>query len=151
MTQQVDFFILGKVDRTAKLKYACRVAQKAYLQGLKVYLYTESQEHNTELDMLLWTFSQGSFIPHIIADNATANWQDYPVQLGDTLDNVENGGADKEVDLLISLISDPPRAYSRFNRIVDLVTDFPEEKASGRNRFRYYREQGLEPNTHPVT
>jgi DNA polymerase-3 subunit chi len=151
MTQQVDFYILGKLESTAKFKYACRVAQKAYLQGLTVYLHTESQQQNSELDMLLWTFSQGSFVPHIIADNAMADWQQYPVQLGDTLDNVENDGADTTVDLLISLISDPPRTHSRFNRIVDLVTDFPEQKASGRRRFRYYREQGIEPNTHTVT
>lgn len=150
MTQQVDFYLLGKVDRTAKFKYACRVTQKAYLHGLKVYLQTEGQEQNSELDMLLWTFSQGSFIPHTIANNATANWQHYPVQLGDTLDTNENGEYEEELDVLISLVSDPPPAHSRFKRVVDLVTDFPEEKACGRNRFRYYRQQGIEPNSHPV-
>jgi len=150
MTQQVDFYILGKVDHTAKFKYACRIAQKAYLQGLKVYLQTECQEQNTEIDMLLWTFSQGSFIPHTIANNASANWQHFPVQLGHTLDNSENGDGEVELDVLISLVSDPPQAHSRFKRVIDLVTDFPEEKASGRNRFRYYRDQGIEPKTHPV-
>jgi DNA polymerase-3 subunit chi len=150
MTQQVDFFILGKLDSTAKFKYACRVTQKAFLRGHKVYLHTESQEQNSELDMLLWTFSQGSFIPHKIVDKATVSWQHYPVQLGDTLDHVGNGG-DIEVDLMISLTSDPPRSHARFNRIIDLVTDFPDQKAAGRRRFRYYREQGIEPNTHTAT
>ncbi len=147
MTEQVDFYILGKVDRVAKMRYACAIAQKAYSQGMNVYLQTESPEQSEQLDKLLWTFSQGSFIPHIIANNATENWQHFPLQLGDTLD-IDSSGIAGKVDLLICLINDIPHAYSQFRRVADLVTD--TEKESGRSRFRHYREQGIEPNTHLI-
>lgn len=148
MTQQIDFYILGTSDRMAKLKYACRIAQKAYSQELKVYLQTATHDQSEELDTLLWTFSQGDFVPHTISNDASENWVNYPVQLG----SPENSSIDKisEADLLISLIDEIPDAHGKFRRIVDLITDDPTDKANGRNRFRYYREQGIEPNTHTV-
>ncbi len=147
MTEQVDFYILGKVDRVAKIRYACVIAQKAYSQSMKVYLLTENHEQSEQLDKLLWTFSQSSFIPHTIANNATENWQHFPLQIGDTIDMDSNGTGDR-ADLLICLINDIPQAHTQFRRVADLVID--TEKASARARFRYYREQGIEPNTHII-
>ena len=154
MTEQVDFYILGKVNHVAKLRYACRIAQKAYSLGLTVYLHTESSEQSEQLDKLLWTFSQGSFIPHAIANNAAENWQHFPVQLGNTIDDeVLDNGVDGRVghwlaDLLICLTNDIPPAHSKFRRLADLITD--TEKEYGRSRFHYYRQQGLKPNTHII-
>ena len=144
MTKQVDFYILGKAGLTSKLKYACRIAEQAYSESLTVYMLTPDDQHNQELDTLLWTFSQGSFVPHTIANSARRNWDHFPVQLGSDPDNGEGA------DLLISLIADIPRNYSRFGGIAELITDDPAEKSSGRNRFRYYREHGIEPNTHSI-
>ncbi len=151
MTDQVDFYILGAADGVAKLKYACRIAEKAYSHGMRVYLHTENPAQSEQLDKLLWTFSQGSFVPHTIANNATENWQHFPVQLGDILDPVVNeGDDDNSADLLICLTRDIPQAHTRFRRIADLVSSEASEKASARSRFRYYREQGIEPDSHLI-
>lgn len=144
MIEQIDFYILGNADRAGKLKYACRIAQKAYQKGLKVYLHTENDLESQELDSMMWTFSQGSFIPHVISNDMDKNWEDYPVQLGNL------GGGNQQADVLISLTDDVPGAHEKFRRIVDLVTDAPSDKAAGRKRFRYYRDKGIEPKTHNV-
>lgn len=149
MVEQVDFYILGEAEHVAKLRYACRIALKAYTQGLKVYLQTASPEQSEQLDGLLWTFSQGSFMPHKIANNGAENWQHFPVQLGDTLN--DNASDDNDLaDLLICLTNDVTQAHAKFKRIADLTTSDPAEKTAGRNRFRYYREQGVEPKTHLI-
>ena len=144
MIEQVDFYILGNVDKIAKLKFACRIAQKAYAQGLKVYLQTESRQQSEELDALMWTFSQASFVPHTLSDDIGNCWESYPVQLGSVLES------NKDADVLVSLIEDIPKACAQFRRIVDLITDSPSEKASGRKRYRHYRSLGIEPNTHLI-
>jgi len=142
MTEQVDFYILGDQDQTGKLRVACQIAQKAFSRGLNVYLQTDGEAQSDELDRLLWTFSQGSFIPHTISARDQTSWDDYPVQLGLGTDGLE------AVDVLINLESGVPDRYQRFSRIVELVGADADEKSAGRQRFRYYREQGLEPNTH---
>lgn len=144
MSQQVDFYLLGNVDQTGKLKYACRIAQKAFKQGLKVFVQTENSAQCQQLDTLLWTFSQGSFVPHTVVNEAPENWENFPVQLGKA---APLGDA---AHLLISLTADPPNGHTQFKRIADLITDEPTEKQAGRNRFRYYRQHGIEPATHKI-
>ena len=142
MTEQVDFYILGDPDQGGKLRVACQIAQKAYSRGLNVYLQTDGEPQSSELDRLLWTFSQGSFIPHTIAARERIPWHDYPVQLGSDLDDIES------VDVLINLVQNVPDRHQRFSRIVELVGAEADEKSAGRQRFRFYRDQGIEPNTH---
>lgn len=145
MTDQIDFYILSNADQQVKMQFACRIVQKAYDQGLKVYLQTENAEHCDQVNEMLWTFSQGSFIPHTICSDNSQDWNDFPVQLGLESD------VNLDADLLINLVSRPPRSFQAFHRIADLVGDEPADKAAGRDRFRFYREQGIEPKTHTIS
>lgn len=144
MMEQVDFYILGSADPMDKLRFACRVSQKAYNQGLTVHLQTETSQQSTRLDALLWTFSQCSFVPHAMAGGTAVDWDNFPVQIGNALDD------NPEADVLISLVERVPETRSRCQRIVDLVAASPPEKAAGRKRFRYYLEQGIKPDTHHI-
>ena len=146
MTVQVDFYVLAGADAAAKHHYACRIANKAYGRGLKVYLRTDDPAHSRLLDKMLWVFSQGSFVPHAVCDDARPNdIARYPVLIG-------HGDAPQEcVDLLISLRREVPADYARFARVAELITDQAADKSSGRERFRFYREHGIEPQTHKVS
>ncbi len=144
MTEQVDFYLVDCVDPGEKLKFACRVAHQAFSQGLKVYLQTNDLSQSEELDKLLWTFSQNSFIPHAIVGMRALKWEDFPVQIG-SKDNVQ--GVVEDVDVLISLLVDIPQQYEQYRRIVDLITADLSDKAAGRIRYRFYRDAGLKPNT----
>ena len=141
MTEQVDFYILEDADPHAKLRAACRIIQKAFSQGLKVYAQTAGPAQSEALDRLLWTFSQGSFIPHAIADPEPRPWPDYPVQLG-------AGPPPAGAEVLINMADGDPGQPRPCRRIIELVGAAAPDKAAGRQRFRAYREQGLEPNTH---
>ena len=153
MTVQVDFYVLGGAEAAGKDHYACRIANKGYGRGLKVYLRTGDPQHSRRLDKMLWTFAQGSFVPHAVCDDAAHN-QDhdpdhdidrYPVLIG-------HGDAPPHcADLLISLGSEVPADYARFARVAELIGAEAADKASGRERFRFYREQGIEPKTHKVS
>lgn len=141
--EQVDFYLLKAAEPPARLQFACRIAKMAYDQGMTVYLQTEGVVQSQDLDKLLWTFSQESFVPHALSA-PNLNWNKYPVQIGDK-DN-ETG----ELDLLISLQADVPSNAINYRRIADIVIDQPEQKQLGRSRFRHYRQNGIEPKTHQL-
>jgi DNA polymerase-3 subunit chi len=144
MSAQVDFYILENPDSREKHKYACRIVQKAYSRGLRVYVHMDDPAQCEQLDSLLWTFSQGSFIPHSICSDKFLDWNDFPVQIG------ESGADDIGASILVNLRTEVSPAYNQFERVVELVGADPADKASARDRFRYYREHGLEPETHNV-
>ena len=144
MTMQVDFYVLEGTTPTDKNNYACRIANLAFGRGLKVYMQTDDAAHAEVLDKTLWTFSQESFVPHSIYDGASHDAERYPVQIGHA------DAPDACVDLLISLKHEAPADYARFARVAELILNDAGEKSSGRARFRFYRENGIEPNTHNV-
>ncbi len=144
MPAQVDFYILENPNIREKHKYACRIVQKAVSRGLRVYIQMDDPAQCEQLDKLLWTFSQGSFIPHGICTGQALDWDDYPVQIGDS------PGAESGASILVNLCSEAPQVHNQFERVVELVSGDPADKASARERFRRYRETGVEPATHNV-
>ena len=63
---QVDFYILDSDSDDARLLLACKIVDKAMQLDHHVYIHSTSDDEARKLDELLWTFSQGSFIPHLV-------------------------------------------------------------------------------------
>ena len=66
MACRVDFYVQAAEAPKGHLTLACRVTEKAYQAGHRIYLRCEDAQQANELDELLWTFSQSSFVPHQI-------------------------------------------------------------------------------------
>jgi len=142
---RIDFYILDRAAGDASLTYACRLAEKAVAQNNEVLINAGSAADCGRLDDLLWTFSQGSFLPHRLLDNASQSDEGEPVLVG-CGQEPENG----RWDLLINLASDVPSFFARFSRVAEVVGSEEQIKAAGRERFRYYRDRGYELHTHKV-
>jgi DNA polymerase-3 subunit chi len=139
---RVDFYLLGE-DSDRREVFACRLAEKAYRLGHRVYLLAPDPTAATELDDLLWTFSQGSFVPHALLDSDPASTEQ-PVLVGHT---EPPAGFN---DVLITLSGEAPPWFNRFARVAELVGADDPEKARARDRFRFYRERGATPETRPL-
>src|SRR5882672_4387346 len=61
---RVDFYVLEGSEPRPRLVYACRLAEKAFLLEQRVSILTDSAEDAQQLDDLLWTFRDRSFVPH---------------------------------------------------------------------------------------
>lgn len=132
---RIDFYLLP--GNESAWPYACRLAEKAYRQGRKVFLSTDTAEEAARLDDLLWTFRQGSFVPHrLVSGNTDAG--PCPVAVG----QAPPLGFD---DVMINLGSSVPETFSRFRRVIELVDPDDAARALRREHFRYYRSQGLSP------
>ncbi len=139
---QVDFYILGRQAKGDRYQLACRLTEKAWHQGHRVYLHTNSAGESQHLDRLLWTFRQGSFLPHGISTDADSELT--PILIGDG----DNSG--NEHDVLINLATDVPDFFSRFSRVAELVDNDEQVKQESRQRFRFYRDRGYPLNTHEI-
>lgn len=140
---QIDFYVLQIQSPGGRFTLACRIVEKAYRLGHRVYLRTGNTDDTNVLDELLWTFSQNSFVPHQLSTESDS--KESPVVIGESPPPAAEG-----TDVVISVADDPILDFTAYPRIVEIVGYEDAEKESGRNRFRYYREHGVEPNTHQI-
>ena len=141
---QVDFYLLGAADPRARLTTACRLAEKAYGQGLRVAVRTASPSETAEIDELMWTFSDRSFVPHAV-------WPAEPAVADHTPVLIASGALpDSHRDVLINLAPEGPADPTRFGRICEIVGADEDLKRRARLRWRNYREAGLSPASHDL-
>ena len=62
----IDFYILQATSPQSRETYACRLTDKAFKAGKKVFIYTESFADAQRLNTQLWTFKGEAFLPHDI-------------------------------------------------------------------------------------
>ncbi len=138
---RVDFYITPNPAMDMRLQLVCRIAEKAYNTSHRVYIHTDDSQLANKLDDLLWTFRQGSFIPHCQANDQHA--ADCAVVIGQTL-------PDNQPQVLINLADQVPAFFSRFERIAEIVAGDEPTRQAARTRYKYYRERGYPLETHEL-
>lgn len=140
---RVDFYILPDATADGRERLACRLADKAYRLGHEVYIHARDRQHAARLDELLWTFRAGSFVPHQRVDEGH-DTHEAPVLIG-------HAEAPMQCHtLLINLADGVPGFFSRFERVMETVDQDEENRRSGRERFRFYRDRGYALKTHTL-
>jgi DNA polymerase III subunit chi len=140
---RVDFYVSGDAGESVRLRLACRVAEKAYLANQKVVCYSDDGALLPRFDEMLWTFGDGSFVPHETVSSGGSPC-DAPVVL--TTGPLPADHA----DVLINLASIVPPFFERFARIAEFLDARPEVRNAGRERFKTYRGKSIEPQSHNV-
>ncbi|HEK1007875.1 TPA: DNA polymerase III subunit chi [Pseudomonas putida] len=136
---KVDFYILPTDALSARLDFACKLCEKAWRLGHRVYLHCQDAEQRSELDLRLWRFKGEAFVPHDLAELHA----DATVALG-----LRAESAGEHRDLLINLGADVPGFVGQFERVAEIVVEEATIRQSARERFRFYREQGYALQDH---
>lgn len=139
---RVDFYLLESEEPQARWNIACRLLEKAYLRGHKVYVFCNNQHDAELIDELLWTFKEDSFIPHNLQGEGPE--PPPPIQIGY---EKEPRGFN---DILLNLTGQVPPFYNKFRRVMELVINLESEKEQSRTNYRVYKAQGCELLTHPI-
>jgi DNA polymerase-3 subunit chi len=140
---RVDFYLAEGAGAEVRLRLACRIAEKAYLAKQKIVVLLDDGESLRRFDELLWTFGDGSFVPHDAITTAGA-----PCEAAVAL---TTGALPADhADVLINLSGGVPPFYEAFARVAEFLDARPEVRAAGRERFKVYRGKGIEPQTHNV-
>ena len=120
---------------------ACKLAEKAWRLENTVYIHAKDRSDAERMDELLWTFRDGSFVPHGLAGRNDGT-ESSPIVIGCELQGVEAR------DLLINLCDEIPPFAGGFPRVAELVTSDENCRKASRKRYAAYRDQGHELNTH---
>lgn len=141
---RVDFYILqGEASREMM---ACRLCEKAWQQGLPVFVLAQSAGHARQVDDLLWTFNDGGFLPHQLVDEKPVIIDDKPV----TTIGWQTPPAGTTHPVLINLSETIPEGYTQFDRIAEIVNQEDSVKLAGRKRFAQYRSDNCDLHYHEL-
>ncbi len=122
-----------------KLAYACRLLRKAYGRGVQVVVVGDAQTLR-QLDRQLWVFEEQEFVPHHCALRGQA-WA--PRLAGTPLWLTDDpASAPGERSVLINLGDDIPAGVERYDRFLEVVSNQPDERQRGRQRWRQYLSRG---------
>jgi len=139
---RVDFYLLNSNQPQAVWLVACRLLEKAYRRGHRVFVYCDNQRDAEHLDELLWTYKDDSFIPHNIQGEGPEPAPAVQIGYG-----VEPRGFN---DILLNMAPSIPSYFSRFKRIIEIVAASEEAKTLSRAHFREYRASQCQMHTHNI-
>ena len=131
-------FLHGASDRieaaASWLHLAWSKRQDASAQ--QVVVFTPDAALAERIDRQLWLQPAGSFVPHCRAGSPLAN--ETPIIISDSLAALN---AHRQ---LLNLSDSVPAEFSRFDEVVEIVSQTGPDKLPARERFKFYRERGYE-------
>jgi DNA polymerase-3 subunit chi len=136
---RIDFYF----EAEDKLQVACRLSAKAAQQKLRVLIYAPDEAQAQIIDKLLWTWQATGFLPHCMTKSPLA--AQTPVLITHDPEDTPHD------EVLLNLHSAWPPAFSRFQRLVEIVGRDDEDRAAARARFRFYRDRGYEIARHDLS
>lgn len=140
--QRVDFYIVESEAAEACEAVTCHLAEKAWNGNLRLLIRTADAAQAARLDRALWTYRQDSFLPHgLLSDQS-----EEPIVLG-VMDEIAPPG----YHMLINLAPAVANNLEAYDRVAEVACRESALLKAARNRFRWYRAQGMEPNNHVIS
>jgi DNA polymerase-3 subunit chi len=141
MEPRVDFYVIDDPGGSARLSLACKLAEKAYLASQSVLIWHSEPAELKALDEMLWTFRDGSFVPHEVM-GAEPGPREAPVLL--SAGPVPAG----DLDVVINLAPGVPDFAAQSKRIIEIIDGDESRRRAGRARWEAYRKRGVQPASH---
>jgi DNA polymerase-3 subunit chi len=132
----IDFYSLAEDSTGDRLLLTCRLAQRAYGAGLKVRIETADARTARQLDRLLWTFRDDSFLPHGLVGETDGELTPILIDVAGEM------GAQAGGQVLINLGFEVPASLDRFERLLEPIDLDPQVRAAGRRRYAQYKGLG---------
>jgi len=135
---QVDFYVLSKAEKSSA-HLACHLALKAWEEGHRVMVHVADENEAQTLDECMWEFPAGRFLPH----SRSAPDLETPVSIGLQGTEIPTGR-----DVLINMSDQPVSDVGSLRRLLEIVPGTESKRLASRQKFRAYRDMGLEAKTH---
>lgn len=145
---KVDFYHLADEQAHPMRLFCCRLADKAWRMGNRIFIHCDDSKQVAMLDDLMWSYRDDGFLPHATLKSPT-DTADTPILLGESIP------AEQPFDLLINLASSLPteldRISARIGRIAEIINQNPNVKQQGRIRYSYYDKNKYPLEYHEIT
>jgi DNA polymerase-3 subunit chi len=117
-----------------------RLAGKALEQGKRVLVHAPDQAEARRVDQMLWSIQPTGFLAHCLADHRLAAVT--PLLVG----HAEQAAGCDEV--LLNLCPEVPAFFSRFERLLEIVTTDEQDRQYAQQRWRFYKDRGYPLDSH---
>lgn len=109
----------------------------------QVVVFAPNRADADRLDRQLWLQPAGGFVPHCRAGSPLAD--ETPIVIGDSL------GSLCAHQQLLNLDDNVPAEFSRFDEVIEIVSQAGPDKLPARERFKFYRERGYELHNQDIS
>jgi len=141
----VLFHHFESIERKDFLVYVCKLIEKGYKQNINpIFIKTNTQKQAEELDKILWTFRQESYVPHALVDKDKDN-NTQPVQIGWVDNEIEDAEA------IINLSDGMPDTSNHLKKIHEIIENIDEKKEKARERWKKYKSIGFDIKAHKIS
>lgn len=141
---KVDLYLLSSAEPRQQLIFTAKLSHKIWKLGHKIFIQTTDQGQAVQLDKIMWTYSQNSFLPHSIINDDQPPPPETPILISNKLEH------NKDFPVLINLDSDAPATNKSFERLVEVVSNQSDFLDQARTRYRFYQSQNYKIDTHNI-
>lgn len=138
---RIDFYKLPSQSRSGIERFCCQLTDKVVKMGKPVFVLTNDAAQSRQLDDIMWTYKDSSFLPHDIL--GSTDDADTPVIIGH---DIPAGGS----YLLINLADSVPARLDEFERVAEIINDEPSVLHQGRQRYSNYRNDDYPLHYHEI-
>lgn len=129
----------AKLERQEKTRLLCHLAQEQFNAGKRVLVRVQEDNQAVSLDRFMWTWDRGAFLPHAF-NSGSVDCLEESVVITVREDN-PNGAP-----VLIMAHPCSIEFIRRFELVIDFAEVYDRQLVEfSRERFRQYRENGLNP------
>jgi DNA polymerase-3 subunit chi len=122
-----------------KVDYAVRLVRKASRQGVSLVLVCEDP---VAVSLVLWGGASVDFVVHATEQSDAATWLASRVVL---MTSATVTGRDLSQDVLVNACEAWPDEHARYLRVIELVGQTPNDVSAGRERWKKYVSDGVQP------
>ena len=142
MPSKIDFYILEAANERQSFHFACELIEKIYEDQKYIYIHASTQQKAEQIDTLLWTFRDISFLPHQLYSKHRNDLS--PIQIGWEDEKPAHS------DTVMNLSKIIPPSYKQCDHLIEIVFSDPTVQQLARERYKKYRLEGYEINTHKL-
>jgi DNA polymerase-3 subunit chi len=135
---RIDFYF----NASDKLEVMAKLLYKSVNGGYRVFVHMRDKHMLNRFSQYLWQSRPLSFLPHVLSDHPLA--AQTPVVIG------PDPGSITKCDILINYESLIPDFYTRFDRLLEVVSEDTHDRELSREHFRYFKQLGLPVYSHDL-
>lgn len=126
-----------------KFHTACEISHKVLRSKRKMMVFAQDESDATKIDRLLWTLPSAGFLPHCAVGHPLA--AQTPIVITSDADKLAYD------DVLLNLHDEVQPFFSRYQRVIEIVSTDAADKAAARTRYKFYKDRGYSITSHDLS
>lgn len=138
-SQDVLFYVLNSTSQDEREAFVCKLINTIYQKDRLCDVRFASLDDARRFDRKLWDWKPTAFIPHAVQKEYKA-----PIQLyAEAIQTINE-------DVLINLHPEFPECFQQYQRTIEVLDQSAFLLQMGRERWKAYKAQGIEPTVHKI-